>query len=110
MQSNKTIVLDGFALNPGDLDWADFRLLAPSCEIYDFTPLELIQERSEGAEALITNKTPLNAETLSKLPNLKYIGVLATGYNIVDVEAAKKRGIVVTNIPSYSTNSVAQNI
>lgn len=105
----KTVILDGFALNPGDLDWTDFLSLS-SCTIYDFTPRELIMERAEGAEALITNKTPLNAETLSKLPQLKYIGVLATGYNIVDIHAAKKLGIVVTNIPSYSTNSVAQTV
>ncbi len=105
----KTVILDGFALNPGDLDWTNFKLLTP-CEIYDFTQREHIMERSEGASALITNKTPLNAETISKLPELKYIGVLATGYNIVDINAAKKHGIVVTNIPSYSTNSVAQTV
>ncbi|MDR3061300.1 MAG: D-2-hydroxyacid dehydrogenase [Dysgonamonadaceae bacterium] len=110
MKLNKTVILDGFALNPGDLDWTDFESLIPKCEIYDFTPQELILERSKNADALITNKTPLNAENLSKLPKLKYIGVLATGYNIIDVEAAKKRGIVVTNIPSYSTNSVAQTV
>ncbi len=106
----KTVILDGFALNPGDLDWTNFKSLALSCEIYDFTPRALIQERSAGASALITNKTPLNEETINKLSELKYIGVLATGYNIVDINAAKKRGIVVTNIPSYSTNSVAQTV
>ncbi len=109
MKINKTIILDGYALNPGDLDWTEFKSLAP-CEIHDFTPRELILERSKEATALITNKTPLSAESLSLLPDLKYIGVLATGYNIVDTEAAKKQGITVTNIPSYSTNSVAQTV
>ncbi len=105
----KTVVLDGFALNPGDLDWGGFQSLAP-CTVYDFTLKNEILERSEDAEALITNKTPLYAETIASLPQLKYIGVLATGYNIVDVEAARERGIVVTNIPSYSTDSVVQTV
>ncbi len=104
---NKTVILDGYALNPGDLDWTEFKSLTP-CEIFDFTPPGLTLERASKAEALITNKTPLKAELLEQLPNLKYIGVLATGYNIIDVDVAAKLGIVVTNIPSYSTHSVAQ--
>ncbi len=109
MVINKTVVLDGFALNPGDLDWSGFKELSP-CEIYDFTRKEEILERAKGAEALVTNKTPLSAEVIKQLPQLKYIGVLATGYNIVDVDAARDRGIIVTNIPSYSTDSVAQTV
>lgn len=76
--------------------------------MYERTPAELIVERSQDAEIVITNKTPLDEKSFSQLPKLKYIGVLATGYNIVDVGAAGKRGIIVTNIPSYGTNSVAQ--
>jgi glycerate dehydrogenase len=103
----KIVVLDGYTLNPGDQSW-DQLLKLGEVTIYDRTPVDKILERSQGAEILITNKTPLGEETLNNLPQAKYIGVLATGYNIVDTEAAKKRGIIVTNIPSYSTLSVAQ--
>jgi glycerate dehydrogenase len=103
----KIIVLDGYTLNPGDQSW-DQLLKLGEVTIYDRTPVDKIIERSQGAEILITNKTPLGEDTLNNLPQVKYIGVLATGYNIVDTEVAKKRGIVVTNIPSYSTFSVAQ--
>lgn len=103
----KIVVLDGYTLNPGDLSWE--RLLSlGEVELYDRTPAGKIIERSIEAEILITNKTALPAETINSLPKLKYIGVLATGYNMVDTAAAKSRGIIVTNVPSYSTMSVAQ--
>ena len=102
-------VLDGYCLNPGDLSWNDMAGLG-NLKVYDRTsPLELL-ERAAGAEVLITNKTIISAEAMEALPSLKYIGVLATGYNVVDIEAAKKRGIIVTNIPAYSTDSVAQMV
>src|SRR5512133_2803442 len=103
----KIVVLDGYTLNPGDLSWDQF-MTQGDVIIYDRTPGDKILERSKDAEILITNKTPLREDTLSSLPQVKYIGVLATGYNVVDTEAAKKRGIIVTNIPSYGTPSVAQ--
>lgn len=103
----KIVVLDGYALNPGDLSWE--RLLdLGEVVLHDRTPADKIIERSIGAEVLITNKTPLTEETLNSLPALKYIGVLATGYNVVDTGAAKRRNITVTNVPAYSTVSVAQ--
>ena len=105
----KIVVLDGYALNPGDLSWEAMQALG-NLTVYDRTTPSLVLERSADAEVLITNKTVLNAEHMSALPNLKYIGVLATGYNVVDIDQAKKRGIVVTNIPAYSTNSVAQMV
>ncbi len=101
------VVLDGFTLNPGDLSWAELEELG-SCVIFDRTPPELILERARDAEIVLTNKTPLARETILALPKLKYIGVLATGYNVVDVAAARERGITVTNVPDYSTPSVAQ--
>ena len=105
----KIIVLDGYGLNPGDLNWDGFEALG-ELTVYDRTlPSELMQ-RAAGAEVLITNKTLITAENMAALPELKYIGVLATGYNVVDIDAAKARGIVVTNIPAYSTASVAQMV
>ena len=103
----KIVVLDGYVLNPGDLSWDKLNNLG-EVVLSDRTPADKIIERSIGAEVLITNKTPLTEEVLNKLPNLKYIGVLATGYNVVDTAAAKRRNIIVTNVPSYSTMSVAQ--
>ena len=100
----KIIVLDGFAANPGDLSWEGIKALG-ECVIYDRTAPEEVLERAAGAEVLLTNKVIINAEHMAALPELKYIGVLATGYNVVDTVAAKERGIVVTNIPSYSTAS-----
>lgn len=100
-------VLDGYTLNPGDLTWDGIQGLG-SVTIYDRTPAELIIERSKGAEILFTNKTPLGENEFSSLPEVRYIGVLATGYNVVDIEAARKRNIVVTNIPTYGTDSVSQ--
>lgn len=104
---NTLVVLDGYTLNPGDLSWDAWRRFG-ALTLYDRTPDELIIKRAENADWLLTNKTPLTAETLAKLPKLKYIGVLATGVNVVDVEAAKARGIIVTNVPSYGPDSVAQ--
>jgi glycerate dehydrogenase len=103
----KITVLDAHTLNPGDLSWEGLHALS-ELVLYDRTPPDKILERSAGAEVLLTNKTPLTAETINSLPNLKYIGVLATGYNVVDVEAARRRNIIVTNVPAYSTMSVAQ--
>ena len=105
----KIVVLDGYGLNPGDLSWGGMEALG-ELTVYDRTSPSELLERSEGAEVLITNKTLITAENMAELPNLKYIGVLATGYNVVDIDAAKARGIVVTNIPAYSTNSVAQMV
>lgn len=105
----KIVVLDGYALNPGDLSWDEMKLLG-ELEIYDRTSPKQVLERSIGAEALITNKTVLTSDHMDALPNLKYIGVLATGYNVVDINAAKEHNIVVTNIPAYSTQSVAQMV
>lgn len=103
----KIVVLDGHALNPGDLSWAGLHRLG-SVEIYDRTPEPDIVTRAYGAEAVLTNKTPLPRAVLDRLPVLKYIGVLATGFNIVDVKAATRRGVTVSNIPIYGTASVAQ--
>lgn len=101
------VVLDGFTLNPGDLSWEELRSLGP-CAVYDRTlPAELLG-RAADADILLTNKTELTAGTLQSLPKLKYIGVLATGTNVVDLAAARARGIPVTNVPAYSTKSVAQ--
>lgn len=105
----KIVVLDGYCLNPGDLSWKEMESLG-DLKVYDRTSPAEFLERSEGAEVLITNKTLISADDMEALPQLKYIGVLATGYNVVDVEAAKKKGIVVTNIPAYSTSSVAQMV
>lgn len=104
----KIVVLDGYTLNPGDLTWDGFTKFAP-IEVHDRTESGKILERAKGAEFLLTNKTPLTADTLKQLPDLRYIGVLATGYNVVDVKAAKERGIIVSNIPTYGTASVAQH-
>jgi glycerate dehydrogenase len=105
----KIVILDGYTLNPGDLSWEEFESLG-KCTIYNRTPVDLIRERCRGAEIVITNKTPLNRETIGALPKLKYIGVIATGYNIVDVQAARDHGVIVTNVPTYGTNSVAQMV
>ena len=105
----KIIVLDGYGLNPGDLSWSGMEALG-ELTVYDCTSPSELLARSEGAEVLITNKTLITADDMAALPQLKYIGVLATGYNVVDIEAAKARGIIVTNIPAYSTNSVAQMV
>lgn len=108
----KAVVLDGFTLNPGDLTWDSLKNLCDTT-IYERTSYstsekDLIISRAKEAEVLFTNKTPLSAEILKALPKLKFICVLATGYNIVDINTAKELGIIVTNIPSYGTNAVAQ--
>jgi glycerate dehydrogenase len=105
----KIIILDGYTLNPGDISWAGFETLG-DFSVYDRTSPEKIIERSKNAEIILTNKTIINKETIEQLPKLKYIGVLATGYNIVDVKAANERNVIVTNIPSYGTSSVAQMV
>ena len=105
----KIVALDGYAANPGDLSWNELKNLG-ECTIYERTSPEDVLERAAGAEILLTNKVMLDADIIAALPELKYIGVLATGYNIVDVAAAKERGIVVANIPAYSTASVAQMV
>ena len=103
----KIVVLDGYAANPGDLPWTALEKLG-DLTVYDRTTPEQVRERAEKAEVVLTNKVVLDRQQLDALPNLKYVGVLATGYNVVDLKAASERGIVVTNIPSYSTQSVAQ--
>ena len=105
----KIVVLDGYAANPGDLCWDELKTLG-ECDIYDRTAPQEVLARAKDAEVLLTNKTVLSREHIEALPALKYIGVLATGYNIVDVDAARKQGVVVTNIPAYSTDSVAQMV
>lgn len=103
----KITVLDSYALNPGDLSWDWLKALG-ECEIYDRTPADKILERACGADIILTNKTPLTRETLTKLKSAKFIALLSTGYNVVDTECARELGIPVSNIPSYSTNAVAQ--
>jgi glycerate dehydrogenase len=103
----KLVVLDGYTLNPGDLNWEGIKKFG-DLEVHDRTPESLIVERCQGAEIIFTNKTPLREAVLSQLPELKYIGVLATGYNVVDVDYAKTRGIAVANVPGYGTASVVQ--
>src|SRR5215813_10436817 len=101
------VVLDGFTLNPGDLSWDGLKSLGP-CQIYDRTsPTEVLQRAAE-AEIILTNKTEITRKHIENLPKLKYIGVLATGTNIVDLAAARARNIPVTNVPNYGTKSVAQ--
>lgn len=103
----KIVVLDGYALNPGDLSWDKIKKFG-NFEVYDRTPEDKILERAEGADILLTNKTPIKRKSIAALPELKYIGILATGYNVVDIEAAKENNVTVTNAPDYSTNAVAQ--
>ena len=103
----KIVVLDGFTLNPGDLSWDDLKSLG-EFEIYDRSSRDEVVARAIDADILVTNKVELNRDQISRLPKLKYIGVTATGYNIVDVAAARERNIPVTNVPAYGTRSVAQ--
>lgn len=103
----KIVILDGYSVNPGDLSWEELEACG-ELTVYDRTNTEDILKRTKNADAILTNKVVISSEIIDKLPNLKYIGVLATGYNVVDIEAAKKRGITVTNVPAYSTNSVVQ--
>jgi glycerate dehydrogenase len=101
------VILDGFTLNPGDLSWRGLEE-AGKCTIYERTREEEVVPRAQEAEIVLTNKTPISGEVIAQLPRLRYIGVLATGYNIVDLAAATERGIIVTNVPSYGTMSVVQ--
>jgi glycerate dehydrogenase len=103
----KIVVLDGFAMNPGDLNWNALKQLGAT-EIYERSTLEETAKRIADADIVLTNKAILNEELINAAPKLKYIGVMATGYNIVDITAAHTRNIIVTNVPSYSTASVAQ--
>lgn len=103
----KIVILDGYSVNPGDLSWEELEACG-ELTVYDRTNTEDILKRTKNADAILTNKVVISSEIIDKLPNLKYIGVLATGYNVVDIEAAKKREITVTNVPAYSTNSVVQ--
>ena len=103
----KIVVLDGFTLNPGDLSWGALETLGEAV-VYERTLRDEIVSRIADADAILTNKTPITAETLDRCPSVKYIGVLATGYNVVDITAAKERGIPVCNIPTYGTAAVGQ--
>ncbi len=108
----KIVVLDGYTLNPGDLSWEGFEKLGDlkvyDRTAYDLSNSELVIDRGRDADAILLNKTLLNRDMMDHMPYLKYVGVLATGFNIVDVEAAREKGITVTNIPTYGTNAVAQ--
>ena len=102
-------VLDGYGMNPGDLSWEQLSQLG-SLTVYDRTAPQDVITRAKDAEVVLTNKVVLNSDILMQLPDLKYIGVLATGYNVVDTKIARQRGIIVTNIPAYSTESVVQMV
>lgn len=103
----KICILDGYSLNPGDLDWSPVERLG-DVTLFDRTPADKIVERAADTDIVLTNKVPFSADTLRQLPRLRFICVLATGYNIIDTEAAARQGVVVANIPAYSTMSVAQ--
>jgi glycerate dehydrogenase len=105
----RIVVLDGYALNPGDLSWKELESLG-ECTVYDRTPPAETVSRAAGAAAVLTNKTVLDRTALESLPELRYVGVLATGYNVVDLSCARERGVTVTNVPAYSTSSVAQTV
>ncbi|MDR1734419.1 MAG: D-2-hydroxyacid dehydrogenase [Oscillospiraceae bacterium] len=105
----KIVILDGYTTNPGDLSW-EVIAAQGDLTVYDYTPPELTVERARGAEILLDNKTPLTAEVLQQLPDCRYVGLMSTGYNIIDLAQAKAQGITVTNIPAYSTHSVAETV
>lgn len=105
----KIVILDGYAANPGDLSWERFSQMG-DLTVYDRTAPEDVVQRAQGAEAVLTNKVLITREVMDALPCLRYVGVLATGYNVVDTVEAHRRGITVTNIPAYSTMSVAQMV
>ena len=105
----RIVVLDGYVLNPGDNPWDEVAELG-KLTVYDRTPDDEILARARDAEIILTNKTPLSAETLGRLPKLRFISVLATGHNVVDIEAARQHNIPVSNVPVYSTSSVAQHV
>lgn len=101
------VILDGYTLNPGDLTWEGFEKLG-TLTVYDRSAPDEVPERAKDADMLLTNKTPLGQDIISQLTKTKYIGVLATGFNIVDIDAAREHGIAVTNVPGYGTDSVVQ--
>lgn len=103
----RIVILDGYPVNPGDNPWTPIQNLG-ELTVYDHTPEHLIVQRSVGQQIIVTNKAPLSAQTIERLPDLRFIAVTATGYNIVDVEAAARRGIPVSNVPDYTTEAVAQ--
>ena len=103
------VVLDGYSANPGDLSWDELKTMG-EVTVYDRTSPSETVARAAEAEVVLTNKVVIGREEMAQLPHLKYIGVLATGYNVVDIEAAHERGITVTNVPAYSTESVAQMV
>ena len=105
----KIVELDGYAANPGDLSWDGLKQLG-ELTVYDRTAPQDVLERARGAQVILTNKVLITGELMDQMPELRYIGVLATGYNVVDIPAARRHGIVVTNIPAYSTMSVAQMV
>jgi len=107
--SNSIICLDGFAVNPGDLDWDAFERLG-KLQVFARTAAHEVVARARGAQCLLLNKAPLDRDMIAALPKLRYVGVLATGYNTVDIAAARQRGIVVTNVPAYGIDSVAQHV
>ncbi|MGN0468255.1 MAG: D-2-hydroxyacid dehydrogenase, partial [Acutalibacteraceae bacterium] len=104
----KLVILDSYAENPGDLSWDWLNEVVDSFDVYEQTRAEDVFERSKDADILVTNKVPITRQLIEKLPKLKFIAVLATGYNIIDCAAARERGIAVSNIPAYSTDGVAQ--
>ncbi len=103
----KIVVLDGYTLNPGDLSWDELKKFG-DLTVYDRSPPDTVVERAKGAEVLFSNKTPLGEDLLKQLPDLRFIGVLATGYNVINTEVAKANGVIVANVPGYGTASVAQ--
>jgi glycerate dehydrogenase len=105
----RIVVLDGHTMNPGDLSWAELEKLG-DCEVFERSTPEQALHRSAGAQVVLTNKVVFSREVLQQLPELRYIGVTATGYNVVDTAAARDRGVVVTNVPTYATRSVAQAV
>ena len=105
----KIVILDGFTANPGDLSWKGLEELG-TLTVYDRTRPEETVARAADVDIVLTNKVIINREVMAQLPQLKYIGVLATGYNVVDIEAAHEHDIIVTNVPAYSTESVAQMV
>src|SRR5215470_7606074 len=103
----KITVLDGYCMNPGDLSWDALRKFG-ELEVFDRTHPDEVAQRAAGSDIILTNKTPMRADVFRRLPDLKYIGVLATGYDVIDIVAAHAHGVVVTNIPTYASTSVAQ--
>ena len=105
----KIVILDGYSANPGDLSWKELEKLG-EVTVYDRTKPSETVARATGSDIVLTNKVVINKDVMAQLPQLKYIGVLATGYNVVDIDAAHERGIIVTNVPAYSTESVVQMV